>query len=152
MMKKYLHSDRLLGLGLILLAALLYWRTYWFAREVEGMRPQLFPRMLLISLGIFSLPLLFRKQATYPEAAVPIETKEVYGKIACVMGVLVLYVTALPLIGYLVSTLLYIGFMIWFLGERRLWRICIWSVGVTFVVYGIFDWFLNVELPSWWFV
>ena len=63
-----------------------------------------------------------------------------------VAGILVYYL-AMPYLGFIFSSLLFLAAMFWLLGERRWQLILLLSAGTTLVLYGIFHQLLHVMLP-----
>ena len=71
-------------------------------------------------------------------------TKEKLGAI----GATILYVILIPIIGYCVSTVLYLACMTFFLGERNLVKVITFSIVMTGLMYLIFKVGLNIRLPT----
>lgn len=67
--------------------------------------------------------------------------------IAVCCGAMVLYIIAIRYIGYILSTLLFIGGVLYFLRIRKFWIIAATSVGVTAFLYIMFNYVLMVTLP-----
>lgn len=63
-----------------------------------------------------------------------------------VAGILVYYL-AMPYLGFIFSSLLFLAAMFWLLGERRWQLILLLSAGTSLVLYGIFHQLLHVMLP-----
>jgi hypothetical protein len=54
----------------------------------------------------------------------------------------------IPLIGFYTASLLLVGTLIRFLGERRLAVVALATVAVTLFIYALFEWLLGVRLPK----
>lgn len=147
--------DRLIGLGLLIGSALVYWRTYAFARQNMGMGPQVFPRLLALLLAIFCVILILfpKKDKTLKTQSAPDSEKAKSARIKTVVTFIALagYAALMPVVGYVLSTILYLVFMTFYLGERNPLRMAIWGIGVAMAVFLIFDKLLNVPLPGMWF-
>ena len=65
-----------------------------------------------------------------------------------VIGATLLYVILIPVLGYCVSTFLYLVGMVVFLGERRPVKIVLYSLIMTGFLYLIFGRWLMIRLPT----
>lgn len=62
--------------------------------------------------------------------------------------VMAAYALSLTVVGFWMATILAVGGALWLLGYRRPLLLPVVAVGTALVLYGIFDMFLNVRLPS----
>ena len=67
--------------------------------------------------------------------------------IAVCCAALLAYIIAIEYIGYILSTLLFIGGVLYYLKIRKFWVIALTSVGVTAFLYVMFNYVLMVMLP-----
>ena len=61
---------------------------------------------------------------------------------------LVVYVYAIRYLGYCVSTLLFMMFGMWWMGQRKPVTIVMTGVVITVLIYLCFGWIFKVDLPS----
>ncbi len=119
------------------------------------MGPQAFPRLLVILLAMFSVILILfpRKDKTLKTQSTldSEKSKSARVKTAVTFFALAGYASLMPVSGYVLSTILYLVFMTFYLGERNPLRMAIWSIGVAMAVFLVFDKLLNVPLPGMWF-
>jgi hypothetical protein len=54
----------------------------------------------------------------------------------------------IPLIGFYTASLVLVGTLVRFLGERRLAVLAMTTVAVTLFIYALFEWLLGVRLPK----
>lgn len=153
-----LTKDRALALVLLLIVAVM-WIESGDIRPPTSWQPYgsaLFPRILLVLIGLLSLTILVRSLlVTVPERA---GTKQLLQEwfqkrriIVAIFFLFGLYTALLPLVGYIVAT---IGFLVASLAllmginTRRKWVINLTlSFTLTLVIFVIFRHGLNVWLP-----
>lgn len=68
------------------------------------------------------------------------------------IGTTLLYVILIPILGYAVSTFIYLGFLGWFLGIKNPIRIIVYSSAITFILFAVFKLWLQARLPSGLFI
>jgi putative tricarboxylic transport membrane protein len=105
--------------------------------------PRTFPIGLSASLTLLGAIVLVRVLAQGGLPADVGDKKVLFAVIAAV----VVYGVAFRPLGYLTSTVLFLAFQFYYLGERRHWVTAIVSVGVTLALYMAFAQVLHVELP-----
>ncbi|MCG7577055.1 MULTISPECIES: tripartite tricarboxylate transporter TctB family protein [unclassified Halomonas] len=153
-----LTKDRALALALLVMVAVM-WVESSSIRPPTSWQPYgsaLFPRMLLVTIGLLSLLLLIRSLFTRvaPVASWRMEISGWFARRKYVVALFILfglYAALLPLLGYIVAT---IGFLVasfaLLLGvdTKRKWLINL-GISCTFVplVFVIFRYGLNVWLP-----
>jgi hypothetical protein len=64
------------------------------------------------------------------------------------IGITIVYVVLIPILGYVVSTFIYMAVLCWFLGAKNLVRIAVFSLIVTAAFYSIFKLWLHARLPT----
>ncbi|MGI6456057.1 MAG: tripartite tricarboxylate transporter TctB family protein [bacterium] len=147
---KVLKAEIIIGILLIVLSVAVFVETYDFARTGQEVGPQFVPRMLALFLALLSLVLmgnaLFGKRIA-GETPVVSWKNEVWFIGLSLLG-LILYGFLMNWIGFMLSTLLYMGGMLLFLGERSPVLVGGWAFGVTLIMYWVFQTFLQVDLPA----
>lgn len=68
-------------------------------------------------------------------------------KLLLALGWLLLYIIALPYLGYALSTIIFFAGMAWLIGARKVPVILLSSIGVTIAVWAVFVWGLDVHPP-----
>jgi len=147
-----LTKDSLIGMGILAASGLIYGETYTFARHESGVSPQFFPRILAGLFAFFSLFLLFSPTSADKKGSSienPLASWQGRITIAAAFGALVVYAFSIPLLGYFLSTIIYLAFMIRFLGERKIGRIAAWSIGTALAISFVFMTILDVPTPEW---
>ena len=151
-------SDRLVGLMLLLVSAFFYWQTAFFKKpsfsQFEQMGPDFLPRGILIGLAIFSLILLMRGKGSLVPSWRTAQLRALFTKYREVVISLVsfpLYALAIDLIGFGISTVVYLVLMQWVLkppkGLGFLYSIA-GSAVFTWALVTVFQQYLHVILPS----
>ncbi len=136
-----------LGIGVLLMIYSLYNHSH--ANIDWIMSPYLFPLLISVFLILLSISLALeirktdRKENTAPEGIGNINRRKLLISIAAIF----LYYIAMPYIGFLLSSIVFLTAMLWMMGERRWRMILLLSVGTSFILYGIFHELLNVMLP-----
>lgn len=146
-----MKTDSILGVNLIVLSTTFFVATFGFAREGVGVGPQFFPRILAMLMIILSVCMIVRsilhpKQENTDEQRAHFRKEIFLAAIALIA--LVIYAGIMNTVGYVIATLFYMSFMLWLLGERSTIRIGAWALGVTFLIYWVFQEVLSVPLPG----
>ena len=115
------------------------------------MSPSLFPIMISVFLILLSVSLFFDglKQIKKDNSGDKIAAAKDY-KLRPVLVTIVLsiaYFFLMRVVTFIPSTILYLGGMTFFLGERRYWLIALIAVICTFSIYVLFGLALGVRLP-----
>lgn len=153
-----LTKDRALALALLLIVAVM-WRESGSIAPPTSWQPYgsaLFPRILLVVIGVFSLLILVRSLLVkVPERAgakqLIHEWFQSRRTILALFGLFGLYAALLPVVGYIAAT---IGFLVASLAllmginTRRKWMINLTlSCTLAIVIFVVFRYGLNVWLP-----
>lgn len=138
-------SDRILGLGLLVLAVAYGWVAQQWPEPfggAEGVGPETFPTILSVVLVIGSLYLLVKPD---PEAEWPWGKTAVELLVAVV--VLVAYTFLMEPLGFVISTTLAVGTLSWRMGAvpRKAFLTGLISAVVVFV---LFNYGLTLSLPA----
>jgi len=141
------RADLLIGLGLLVFAALYFRESFHIVRGFASDRlgPAFFPRLLAGALATLAIDLVARAVSGRSDPAPPPPVRA--ATLAGVIGVTALYVLVLPRVGFLLGTPPLLGAVIWLMGLRD-WRGLLGTaVGATLVLYFVFGRFLHVLLP-----
>lgn len=115
----------------------------------RGLNDALGPRLVPIVVGaaLAVLGAILGIRAWISDAAAPPDPGSlvVVGVlIAAMLGFLVLF----QLAGFIVTCVLFLGSLFWYLGEQRWWLVLLSAATVSVVVYVLFADLLNVNLPT----
>jgi putative tricarboxylic transport membrane protein len=137
---------------LFLIAALVaVWRSLGFPPgPPDAPGPGVVPLWLAVILAVISLILLirgFRKVAS-PAAKSDAGTDNL--RLALLIAALAVYAFFMPLMGFIVSTTLLSLAALHVFGHRGALHAWAYSLGISFVLYLLFQKLMNVPLPSGW--
>ena len=107
----------------------------------EGIFPTMVAGVMMLSAIYIGAEIIIKKQQV-----VQIEGLHL-GKVALAFLILIIYILALPEIGYIISTFLLCAFIIRALGYKNLVWTVIYSLIAVVAVFCIFKVLLNVPLP-----
>jgi len=137
-----------LGLALSLLAIGYAWLAFRLPvralKEVVG--PDFFPKLLAGLLILLALPLLVRGLSRRSDR---VETEPIdrWARAGLVIALMLVYVWALPRLGFLLATVIYLGVMIRLAGTRR-WRAIVGAaLAITALIFLSFATLFAVPLP-----
>jgi putative tricarboxylic transport membrane protein len=139
--------DRVLGIFLMLSSLFLYAYTYTFDYpKGSGYMVDIafFPRFLAVVLFILGLLLLLKRPAIVEEGASITKGK----KLIAMYLSFIFYTLALDKLGFLVDTFLWVFFMSWLVGERKVWIILLTAFLATAIGYYLFSVILGVPLSE----
>ncbi len=100
-------------------------------------------------MGILSLILFF--QATLkkdPGKPAPFFAGPLWKRVIFVLISIVIWSRVMPELGYLISTLLLMGFLYWVLERKKIWLVLLASVLTTLFTYLVFSKWLNCQFPE----
>ena len=137
-------SDRIFGALLLILAAVYSWTARGFdpGFMADPLGPQTFPYLLGAVLAITALYLVLRPDppAHWPDLHRLLQ-------MGLVVLVLLAYASLLEWLGFIIATLLTVSILGWRLGASLRTAI-LTGIGVSLVVYGLFDIVLELPLPD----
>ncbi|MBP1924742.1 divalent metal cation (Fe/Co/Zn/Cd) transporter [Sedimentibacter acidaminivorans] len=112
------------------------------------MSPYLFPALISIFLFFLSI-LLFSDGLRQIKEGISVENdvKVSWKKLISAVIACMVYIIIMPIITFIPSTILFIGYMLYLLGERRKLFIIFLSILVSVIIYFLFSVLLNVMLP-----
>lgn len=137
-------SDRIFGALLLILAAVYSWTARGFdpGFMADPLGPQTFPYLLGAVLAITALYLVLR-----PDPPVQWPGLHRLLQMGLVVLVLLAYASLLEWLGFIIATLLTVTMLGWRLGASLRTAI-LTGIGVSLVVYGLFDIVLELPLPD----
>jgi hypothetical protein len=144
---RFSKNRRYLGNILIpccLIAVSLVFLVITFGFRVEEAGPALIPRMWLYLILVLSGIVLWQTLRGKDKAAPKIERT---GLVALTLAVLIGYFLVMPLIGYFLSTFLFIVLMLHLLSYRKKILIYVIACGWTLFSYLVFYKLLYIQLP-----
>jgi hypothetical protein len=144
--KKYLFS----------VIALVFVSVYWYSAGKLPERATVFPRIvtiIMIPLFVWNFILSIQQFRALCRSEMPEEKKwtcslRITKPKLVLTGMTVLYVILIPILGYCVTTLIYIPAMTRYLGVRKPVRLVLFAVILFSVLYSIFGLWLRIRLPS----
>lgn len=136
-----------LVIGIIIRVLIPYQVTMTDGMEDGIVSPSLFPKIvawLLIILSLFRLISVYLKN---DKRNINIDFKKLYKFLSC-LTVIVGYVILIPLIGFLLSSMIAVFCLTKILGKSKWYNAILLSVITSSVIYYSFTKFLNIALPS----
>ncbi len=147
-------ADRVIFIGILVLAGVYFWATSKIPTLEIGdpLGPKAFPRLLGIGLLIAAAMLLAeilkaRKSEPDEDAKTGPQDISSYKIVAGVVVATGVYFALFELLGYAISTSLFLMVMTHFFNKGKLWTNIITSVAYGFASYYIFTAALGVNLP-----
>ena len=146
-MKKY---NIILVIIMLLVVAGVYYFTKDMPKELYGVvGPSQWPRFIAIVMLIFTWLLLFQTVAGKSGSPSPLNFKSKgLKRVIILLGILVVFGVTLPILGFLVSSCLFIAAVMVAMDEKSKLRILLSSIGITGLIYIFFGFLLNVILPQ----
>ncbi len=138
-------GDRILGLGLLVLAVAYGWAAQQWPEPFGGAEtvgPETFPTILSVILVAGSLYLMVKPD---PDASWPVGKSALELVIAVL--VLVVYAFLLEPLGFIISTTLAVGTLSWRMGAAPV-RAFVTGLLSAVVVFVLFNYGLSLSLPS----
>ncbi|MBW0147070.1 tripartite tricarboxylate transporter TctB family protein [Marinobacter arenosus] len=138
-------GDRVLGLGLLVLAVAYGWAAQQWPEPfggAEGVGPETFPTILSVVLVAGSLYLMIRPD---PDAQWPVRKSAL--ELVVSLLVLVVYAFLLEPLGFVVATTLAVGTLSWRMGAAPR-RAFVTGLASAVVVFVLFNYGLSLSLPA----
>ncbi|GAK03050.1 tricarboxylate transport protein TctB [Geomicrobium sp. JCM 19037] len=151
-------KDRWIGLGVLGVGIYMILETLTmnYMNLMDDPGPVLLPRVVGSALALCGAGLVIGGIKATPKEEKTPEKKAMERKMFTVFGALVVYAVAFPILGYLLSTFLFlVGTMLYLANKRtgaHTIKVGVASAALTFALYWIFTEYLDVILPSGWFV
>ncbi len=144
------RQHRILGIFLIVFAAC----VYAAAQQLPSVTTNLpvvdsgfFPTALSWLLGILGAWIFFEK-GPQPGASSTDSLRRALPRVCLTLGLLAVYVAAIPKIGFEIATGLFLAVSMWLLGMRRPGWLVALPVLMPLAIYGLFVKLMYVPLPS----
>ena len=100
-------------------------------------------------LGILSLFLFLRASRSKGEVeSEPLFSGRLWKRVLAAFVALPLYARLMPILGYLITTFLLMGFLFWLLERKKLWWVLVLSFLTTMTTYYVFSKWLNSQFPD----
>lgn len=147
-----LTQERVMGMVIAGLGLLMFLNTFTmsFMMLADDPGPRLLPRVVSIALILCGIGLAFYKS----EGAKQLTFKLNENSKRMVISFLALLAYALlfNIIGYIISTFVFLSFLTWYLTKEKdkatIWKSLINGFIVTAIIYVVFSQLLNVILPA----
>lgn len=116
-----------------------------------------FPRFVTMLMMFGSVGLFVQTQIAmrhnYEIEEIPEHVWSREWKVAVVLGMMIVYVIVMPLLGFIVSSVLFGCLLLRLLRSSKWWHYAVYVVSVG-IIYYIFKYLLYVHLPvlDWWFL
>jgi len=141
------HADLLVGIAVVVFAAIVYAATFTFDEAAFGMSggmgPEAFPRLILGVIAALGAALAWRSRRRQPEAMEPVPPIVIYT--ACLLFG---FMVVVALAGMLIAMFLLVVALGLLWGERRLVALCLSGAVVCTTIWAVFVRGLGVPLPS----
>jgi len=137
-------TDRIFAVGLFVLFLTAYYTALSYPPASAGYPKLLLNVGMVLSVGLFARSFF----VTSKDKAITI-TKHNFINLLISLVLMTLYVIAIPVIGYLVSTFAYMVTQMWILNRKsKISTIFLIAVVVIIMIYIVFGMLLNVFLPK----
>ncbi|GAB4371247.1 MAG: hypothetical protein Kow009_07550 [Spirochaetales bacterium] len=148
-MKRLNKADIVSGIGLCILSVVVFMGAdVYRGQGTSAYGPHLFPQFLSVLLFVLSVILLVA--AVRGRSLQPRDTIDRRGMIRAGGAILVsvVYLVIMQLLGFLLSTILFLFTMMTYLKQRSILIRILVSVGVAFFFMFLFENFLKIPLPT----
>lgn len=162
------YDDVFSGFFLLAVSVVMYIATFSFeALTTTFVGPAFMPQIISVAIGIFSILIIvngFRKsRAEKQEEPIPDPVTEVhddkmtpgekdsYKPVLMTLGLMVAYVFLIPIVGFLITTILYIFLQMMILSHkttRKIWLFALVSIVSSVLIYYVFRNVFYVMLPT----
>jgi putative tricarboxylic transport membrane protein len=106
-----------------------------------------FPRLIAGTIAILAVGLLLKDFTTDERAAHEIDPT-VVRRLAVVVAFPALYIFVMPIVGFPLTTVVFLAGLMWYSGARSIPIVLGSSIGVMFVLYYLFGVLFQVPLPD----
>ena len=101
-----------------------------------------------VLLGILSIVCFLQAMARKKSAEVqPLFRGTLWSRVVLVFAALLVYAQLIPFSGYVVTTFLLMGFLFWIAGQKKAWKVALYSLATTVLSYYVFSKWLNLQFP-----
>ncbi len=144
---KLRHTDKISSVLLLTVAAGVFVVSGDFPRGPSVTGPAFFPRIIAMLIAAFALAQLGKTIYVSNVRSYEI-TREVAFRVLAALGLVIAYVLALPWVGFIAGTIIFLVVAMWYSGVESLLQATIIAVGVTLGLYYTFIVFLHIPLPE----
>jgi putative tricarboxylic transport membrane protein len=137
-------------LGIVIAVYVIFTAHFFPEDKVLLLGPSFFPTVLAIGLAFFSLLLLTSAlRGRSRPANDPFDIKTPGVQRACVsLAASVAYCALFSTLGFILTSVIYLFALMYLLKRRDYLKMAAVSIGVTLLVYGIFNKLLDISLPA----
>ncbi|MDQ0206877.1 tripartite tricarboxylate transporter TctB family protein [Alkalicoccobacillus murimartini] len=145
-------QERVMGIVIAILGLLMFLNTLTmsFMMLADDPGPTLLPRVVSIALMACGLGLVFYKGKGAKPVTFSLNKNSKRMVVSFIA--LVLYALLFNVLGYLISTFLFLSFLTWYLTDQKskatIWKSVTNGIVVTAIIYVVFSQLLNVILPA----
>lgn len=144
-------ADIIAGVIGLLIAVYVIRDAYYFPEDkVLLLGPSFFPTALAVGLGILSLVLIVLALAGKSRPSTdPFNIKDpgVHRAIIC-LAAIVAYCRLFEFLGFIITSTAFLFALMYLLKRRDYLKMAAVSIGVTLLIYGIFNRLLDISLPA----
>ncbi len=130
-------------LGVFLLVYSLY--NHYQIEVAWKLSPYLFPVLIALLLIVASIGLFLQGRGR-TKTNDSLE-RDGLKRIAFFTGLVFLYYIVLPFLGFIITNILVLSLIFIYLKLRSWWRVALLSIGITLILYLVFQTLLHVRLP-----
>ena len=77
----------------------------------------------------------------------PLFRGTLWPRVVLVFAALLTYAQLIPFAGYSMTTFLLMGFLFWIAGQKKAWKVALYSLATTVLSYYVFSKWLNLRFP-----
>jgi len=101
-----------------------------------------------VLLGILSIVCFLQTMAREkPTEVQPLFRGTLWPRVVLVFAALLAYAQLIPFAGYSITTFLLMGFLFWIAGQKKTWKVTLYSLATTVLSYYVFSKWLNLQFP-----
>lgn len=147
-----LTQERVMGMVIAGLGLLMFLNTFTmsFMMLADDPGPRLLPRVVSIALILCGIGLAFYKSEGAKQLT--FRLNENSKRMVISFLALLAYALLFNIIGYIISTFVFLSFLTWYLTKEKdkatIWKSLINGFVVTAIIYVVFSQLLNVILPA----
>lgn len=144
---EFRHTDKISSVLLLMVAAGVFVVSSDFPRGPSITGPAFFPRIVAMLIATFALAQLGKTLYVSNVRSHEI-TREITFRVLAALGLVIVYVLALPWFGFVAGTIIFLVVAMWYSGVESLLQAAIVAVGITLALYYTFIVFLHIPLPE----
>lgn len=150
MLKTLRGGDIVSGIFLILIGAITLAASTTIAAGAGG---RLHPRTLPVAIGALLLCggawlIGHARAARYPDKAIDWPDRAGWRNWGVALAMMTLYAALMPLLGFIVTTFIFVAAFIGYFGRFKIWVALAWGLGTVAFIYLLFIRLLQMEFPA----